>query len=674
MNTAEFAFTSGFLEYRLHGERRKKRLAPGVDTRWEYGRITWREETSLDGKRIRIFCKTGKNIELISASFTAPRKYTENSAVFCNGFQSWTTSREYRTDECIPGLLSPGKIFRLDRYGDYHFMSSFRKGASLYSHSWTYIRDDTDTDFFGSLSESEGYTLFFHNPASGKLTVTRDCEGVMREHDYLLFDLFVCAGREEEVFTSYFTLLGLPERRKTLTGWTSWYNYYTEITEKIILENLEAFSTAGIPADVFQVDDGYQTAVGDWLSLKGDFPRGMKYIADRITASGYRPGIWLAPFVCSKHSNLRKKHPEWILTDSHGMQVCAGWNPGWDGPFYALDIYHEGFRAYLRKVFETVVSEWGYRVLKLDFLYAAGIIPRLGKSRGEVMAEGARFLSDICAGAEILGCGVPLGSCMGVFPFCRIGSDVAPVWEDKVLKFLRYRERVSTINSVMSTIGRLRLSGRAFLNDPDVFILREGIKMNRRQRETLFLLNVIFGDILFTSDYIGTYPPETMDLFRSLFPPRERRVQGVTTDRNLRIIDFTVGRTVYRAYANLGSQYIQRTLPEGEWVRQPTAWSSAADDRAGRVDLPAYATKYYQRLRGDFPRIAGGRGHLFPAAFVDAADIEDHTVSLRFSTDAPPEIRVHVLLPEPGRYRVNGRIRQAKENGSGGGIITCGSS
>lgn len=674
MAEMDFVFTRGVLEYRIHGEKRRKQLKPGEDLRWEHGSVTWRDESAGGGRRISVICETCENVELVSAFLEGDQSYPDDASVFCNGFQSWTTSREYRTDERIPDLLPLGRLFRLDKYGDYHFIDPFRKEVPLYSHSWTYLRQGGGVDFWGSLSESEGYTLFLHSPGPGRFRVVRDCQGVIRGHEYPLFDFFLFTGNEDAAFTSYFTLLGLPDRKKTLTGWTSWYNYYTDISESIILENLDAFSSAGIPADVFQIDDGYQTAVGDWLSLKDSFPRGMKFLADRITAAGYRPGIWLAPFVCSGRSVVRKQHPEWILNDFHGYQVHAGWNPGWDGSFYALDIYNEGFRNHLKRVFKTVVSEWGFRVLKLDFLYAAAIVPRLGKSRGEVMAEGVRFLSEIAGDAEILGCGVPLSSCMGEFSFCRIGSDVGPKWEDGLLKFLRYRERVSTVNSLTSTIGRRQLGGRAFLNDPDVFILREGVKMSRDQRETLFLLNVVFGDILFTSDLISDYDPETLELFRSIFPARERRVNRVAAEGDVWIIDFMVGPAEYRAYANLGKTRVTVTLPEGRWVRQYTPWTGGDTAVVDRCVLSPQAVRYFQRLTDGYPAVAGGTGHLFPAAFVESALLTGDSLSIVFSPDAPSRLRVHLFLPRAGRFRVNGRLREAGPDGVGGGIITCGKS
>ncbi len=96
---------------------------------------------------------------------------------------------------------------------------------------------------------------------------------------------------------------------------------------------------------------------------------------------------------------------------------------------------------------------------------------------------------------------MPLGPAMGKVDYCRIGSDVAPFWEYRLLKFINVRERISTINSLSNTIGRARLDGYAFRNDPDVFILRDGkIGVNRNklsghQRFTLFFVNHLLGGL-----------------------------------------------------------------------------------------------------------------------------------------------------------------------------------
>lgn len=68
--------------------------------------------------------------------------------------------------------------------------------------------------------------------------------------------------------------------------------------------------------NTFQIDDGYQTAVGDWLSIDlKKFPSGMKHIADSIHSKGFQAGIWLAPFGAQKNSKLAAEHPDWLIKD-----------------------------------------------------------------------------------------------------------------------------------------------------------------------------------------------------------------------------------------------------------------------------------------------------------------------------------------------------------------------
>ncbi len=63
------------------------------------------------------------------------------------------------------------------------------------------------------------------------------------------------------------------------------------------------------------------------------------------------------------------------------------------------------------------------------------------------------LLRELASPLKNIGCGVPLGPAAGNVDYCRISSDVSLGWEDKRLRLIRYRERVSTVNSLTSTIG-----------------------------------------------------------------------------------------------------------------------------------------------------------------------------------------------------------------------------
>ena len=485
---------------------------------------------------------------LKGAQINLKADYANSARIFCNGFQSWSESREYSPEESLPNLRSIARPL-MGYYGDYHF-DFIRRGRG-YLHSWTYTylrRPDGSLHFIGSLGEQAGFTFFQHHICEGRLSVERECRELHIDTPYPVLRLWCCeAINDATAFDNWFSLMDIaPPQAAPATGWTSWYNYYTNISETIILENLEAFTERQVPIKIFQIDDGYQQRVGDWLEIgnrkvegeifKGHsgavppnskFPNGMAAIAQRIRAAGLTPGLWLAPFVAERKSRLAREHPEWLLRDERGSAVRAGWNPLWSGWFYALDIYHPGFRTYLENIFRTVLHEWGFGLLKLDFLYAACILPRKDKSRGQVMHEAMEWLRRMANGRQLLGCGVPLGSAFGQVDYCRIGADIHLYWEHRLLKWLRHRERVSTLLSLRSTFGRWQLSGRAFRNDPDVFLLRDNnIHLSPTQKRTILLANALGGQLLFTSDNIRHYNKETLEEFENALQLLEERLEA----------------------------------------------------------------------------------------------------------------------------------------------------
>ena len=96
----------------------------------------------------------------------------------------------------------------------------------------------------------------------------------------------------------------------------------------------------------------------------------------------------------------------------------------------------------------------------------------------------------------------------GVVDYCRIGCDVGLTWEDQPFMRQLQRERVSTRNSFGNTYGRAPLDGRAFGNDPDVFFLRDDVKLTTEQRDELLFANADSGTVLLTSDDMGSWTPE----------------------------------------------------------------------------------------------------------------------------------------------------------------------
>jgi alpha-galactosidase len=305
-------------------------------------------------------------------------------------------------------------------------------------------------------------------------------------------------------------------------GYESWYNHYTDIDEGLILEDLEAlgrtgnlikswYRDRGRPA-VFQIDDGWEKAVGEWDVDLRKFPQGLGPVAKKIEAAGYIPGLWLAPFLVTRRARLFREKPHWLLRDARGGAVVAGFNHLWDKQYYCLDLSREDVQTYLKALIDRVIDEWGFRYLKLDFLYAgffSGAFAN-GGSPYEHYERAAALLTGRSTGASglpvaYLGCGLPLGPSYRRFPLSRIGADTREEWDWKLVKFLGHVGRPGAYVSLLDTIGRSFMDGTVYINDPDVVFLRSrNCRLSENEKELIALVNFLLaGQIMFSDDPLG---------------------------------------------------------------------------------------------------------------------------------------------------------------------------
>lgn len=491
-------------------------------------------------------------------SMTADMKYPDDCRVFVNGFQSWTDSIEYpkNTKQYAPAPLMRkfiyGKMAKKIGFsvsGDYNIYRAPHAVGRFYGFSYGYVRTGDKITVYGSLDDSTGYTVFDFDAANGKLTIAVDLAGrQFAAGENVIAKIARVQGGYDEAFDKYFALTGIKCRPCPLKkGYTTWYNYYANIDASIIERDLNALADCGCNADVFQIDDGYQRAVGDWLTLKSGFysvlndvrtdiskeqnkepvlldPKdGMKPIADMIHEKGMLAGLWLAPFAVSPLSEVFKEHKNWLISDEKGNPLRAGNN--WGG-FYALNIYNEEVRAHLKNVFDTVLNTWGFDLVKLDFLYAAAFEPLNGNCRAKVMYDAMDLLRECVGDKLILGCGVPLMPAFGKVDYCRIGADISLKWRKNHYDL---REGVSTSHAIANSAFRRHLDGRAFGNDPDVFLLRNGnLDMTFKQKTALAEINKLFGSVLFTSDNVADYNDLQIATLKHVFDGKRAKIKEVT--------------------------------------------------------------------------------------------------------------------------------------------------
>lgn len=438
-------------------------------------------------------------------------------ALYLNGYNAWTDSVERPPAGRMWGLTrAPRSMVEasvLDGSGDYRFVEEDAHKGHQHGFGYGYLRQGDEVLLFGSLDEDSGFTLIREDLEEGTLTLDKEPPAriIGAGETCEVLALCVTGGPLDQAVEHWLGLAGiraLPSR--PLVGYTSWQRHFEEIDACELTHDLEGVVRVLGAQDlegmdpVFQIDAG-SCKVGDWLDVDEErFPQGLVTLARDAAACGLVPGLWLAPFVCERESRLYAEHPAWILRDEHGDVVKA--SGAWSGA-YALDVRNDEVRTYLGRVLRTVTEDWGFRLLKLDHLYAACMVVHDGLNRGELMADALEFLrAQVAPGTRLLLSGVPLVSAFGRCEYCRSGPEVGLDWDDLPVMRLLQRERVSTKWAVANARFRAHLNGRAFRCDPGVLLLREeGVSLSASQRVQLFVVATTCGGVMLTADDMGAW-------------------------------------------------------------------------------------------------------------------------------------------------------------------------
>jgi alpha-galactosidase len=291
-----------------------------------------------------------------------------------------------------------------------------------------------------------------------------------------------------------------PERVAEIgPGWCSWYYHFSEVQAADIVSAVDAAIRLELPIETFQIDDGYEDGIGDWLEPSKRFGSVADTVA-AIRAAGRRAGIWTAPFLVGDRSRLARVHPDWLVGDCD-----AGEN--WDQRLRVLDVTHPDAAEHLEAVFAALTA-LGIDYHKLDFMYA-GALP--GRRREDVSPlaayrEGLRIIRRGSGeDATLVGCGAPLLPSIGLVDAMRIGPDVLPEpgrGDDDVRGAIR--------KALQVTSARAWMNGRLWMSDPDCLVARPGIP----ERETWAAHVRAYGGLVVSSDRLEELDELGLELTR----------------------------------------------------------------------------------------------------------------------------------------------------------------
>lgn len=548
-----------------------------------------------------------------------------------HGWQSWSKTE-------VRGMTVPELAFNGDDFFEKHLPYDAAAADERTSNAFTLIakKGDEQATLLGFETGAKQFSQIRFGVQGTRVVHVRavaygdgaqlDAGGVF-ESERLMIGFGDASALYQEYAERVAKNMGRRGTQSTLQGWCSWYYYFGENTADDVRANMAAAVAQELPLDVILIDDGYQTAIGDWTSIQAEkFPDGMAPLAKEIRAAGKIPGIWLAPFGARSDSQLAQTHPEFFLKDEAGYLVRA-WNH-WNSDVYALDLTRPDVAEWLRDLFHTVCHEWGFQIVKLDFVFAGALAGKRfdpHMTRAQAYRRGFEIIGEALGDEHlILGCGAPQLASVGLVDTMRVSQDVSFTWApfDPA-----NGGAVSTQHAVQNTLLRAPFNQRWWLNDPDCVIVRKKGDVNgmsRGENRSLASIAALTGSILLDSDNLAVILPMYLQDLKRILPAIAKTARV---------------RKWFSTDAEQPSE-LELELENGAWVLAAINWSRQTRQTA--IELP-------------------GEGAYQVYDFWNRKDLGVHHKRIRFAKHLPHETMVLHCIPVTGDEKIKPALNHIAE-------------
>jgi len=384
--------------------------------------------------------------------------------------------------------------------------------------------------------------------------------------------------------------------------WCAW-GYGRKMTSSQLLGALPVVKKLGF--GWVTLDDGWQTAQGDWFLNPKKYPNGdadMRALVDKIHAEGFKAQLWWAPLAADPGTELVRKHPEMLLLNADGSkQKISYWNSWYLCPADA-DVVE-----YHKAIVVKAMRDWGFDGLKLDGQHMNGAPPCYNPAHKHARPEESveampKFFQAIYETAlqikpdalvEFCPCGTGYNFFTLPFMNMTVASDPESAWQvrlkGKTLKALQgdsmayFGDHVDMVkDDIASTVGVGGVIGTNFTWPLGSGGSREGRALSPA-REQLFekWIGIYKAKMLSRGEYLGTLYdigfdlPETHairkdgNLYYAFYAPQwsgKLTLRGLG-ERSYRVTDYVDGKdlgTVYGPAATLDVKFDKHLLIEAK--------------------------------------------------------------------------------------------------------------
>jgi hypothetical protein len=378
-------------------------------------------------------------------------------------------------------------------------------------------------------------------------------------------------------------------------GWWSWTAYYYGVTQNTVLTNADwlAQNLKPLGYQYCFVDEGYQYARGEYATANGkSFPNGMGYLTHHAQNEGLTFGVWVAPFEVSELSYVYEHHKDWLVHNLAGEPIHLGKAGGKNtDELYALDPTNPGAQEYLKYTYNTLVKDWGVRLIKMDFMDTSaveGVHYRPNTTALEALRIGLEIIRSTVGDDVILDKdGSFMLTPVGIVNTGRIGQDTGHTFG-------------STHDAATGIAARYYMNRNFYVSDPDAFTVSRQVIGDRiwhgnkapltlDEAEASIALSAVSGGMFEIGDDLPTLgsSPERLALVKN---------QDMLDMARLGRASFPVDLMTYRPEDKQPSIFLLKETPRQQiltvfnWTTEPRNHKLALADLGLKVSSSYTAT------------------------------------------------------------------------------------
>ena len=281
-------------------------------------------------------------------------------------------SRTYRLTHLSGSWGKEWQVFR-EIVGPGERVFESRNGVSGPYHVPYFALDEdgvatekSGTVWFGTLQWSGDWKMIVEQDPYGQVHVS----GGYNDYDFTL-ELAPHESHRTPVFTAGFTRGGFGEASRLIHRYQKKYLYPPNMRDIIVPTVYNTYASihgdrvteqsvmalippaAQIGAELFIIDEGWQTAIGEWTVDQKKFPKGLKPVIDEVHRNGMKFGLWIEPERVMHNAKLFGRTDEWLFAK--------------DAKSAMLNLSRRDVLEYVYQEMSALLRENDIRYLKLDF-------------------------------------------------------------------------------------------------------------------------------------------------------------------------------------------------------------------------------------------------------------------------------------------------------------------